>query len=606
MSNLYKIFRGTGDNNTNVTGIFSSSISGDLDLTNLLGNSAASPDGNVLSKRYDEPTYMTFRVLFGQNAANISGTTLLNTDYDRMPHPLFINQKVDVTQIQGAEGKNVVEFNRNFYSTRDYLRDCNEFTRAEMLNEFITLWVNLQDNFQWYFQSIEGISDLLTIVPERGQRVGRDVRLTFNMLEGIDHRISYLLNLYKKIAWDDVYQRWVLPDLMKFFDIQILITEFRTFHKSTAKPNSDAPVYLQILDNILPTYLIECQMCEFDINSFSYSYRDTISVSEDPQMASVSFKVKVGNVNEISTYPLFAHFIMNDYKLNGMDRSKEKGSSRMPTGKIKNEIASSSLNNNEPDYISTKDGDLRYSSLDKKAQDTYFQDNHTSCLPFNESNPYDNIRNSSNVYSIDLGIVNPAEPATWVGNALKFGKSFAVNFVTQKVDKAKMTNIPGLGFSFNDAIAAIESKDFNSVLALIRRAITESIGTTGPSGALGNKIDSTFKQFLIGLTMSEATDGDELEFIRAANQALNDKNTWNLLKDLSRATNLKSAREINIPVIIEGKNIYKQSNTTNIKSATTNISSNKVKIPYIKEKDKSKATSSNNKIVIESTPTSNK
>ena len=563
MANLYKIFRSTGTNNTNVTGIYNV---GQPNSTT--GGGATAPVGNVLSKRYDEPTYMTFRVFFGQNGSNVSGTNLLNTDYDRMPHPLFINQKIDATQIQG-DGMTVVNFNRDFYSTRDYLRDSNEFTRAEMLNEFITLWNNLQDNFQWYFQSIEGLQDLLTIVPERGKRVGQDVRLTFNMLESIDHRISYLLNLYKKIAWDDLYQRWVLPDIMRFFYIQILITEFRTFHQSTVQPNSDAPVYLQILDCILPTYLIQCEMCEFDINSFNYSYRQKVSVADEPEMTSLSFKVKVGNVNEITTYPLFTHFIMNDYKLNGNARSKETGNMKDLKGKNKGNMDS------KDNYISTEDGDLRYNSLDQLAQDTYFQDNHTSERPFNESKSYyDNLNNSSPNYSINLSTVNPIEPATWVGNALKFGKSFAVNFVTQKIDKIKMTDI--LGFSFNDAVAAIESKDFISVLALIRRAIAESIGSSAPSSLLDKKIDKTFKEFLTGVSvsLSEATTPgtDALGFIRAANLALSEETAYKNIKDLSLATNMVGPGEVNIPVVIEGiegKDTYKQSNLITSSSIAT-------------------------------------
>jgi len=282
ITNPYKFFRTTKEN-VEVTGVIATG-----------GPAGAIPllsERKLLSKRYDEPTYMTFRVLFGQNSATVSGTNLLNTDYDRMPHPLFINQQVDATQRTGQGGRNVVEFNRDQYSTRDYLRDANEFTRAEMLKEFITLWEDLQQNFQWYFQSIEGLDEILRVVPERGRRVANDARITFNMAEGIDQRISYLLNLYKKIAWDDTYQRWVLPDLMRFFDIQIYITEFRTFHQSTVSPNSNATVYLQILNGILPTYLVECQMCEFDINSFDFSYRAKSSVNADPEMSTVSFKV---------------------------------------------------------------------------------------------------------------------------------------------------------------------------------------------------------------------------------------------------------------------------------------------------------------------------
>ena len=573
IKNPYKFFRGVKTPTATAASQLMSAISGEQYLIN-----------NLLSKTYDEPTYMTFRVMFGQGSAIWSGTSLLNTNYDRMPHPLFVNQQVDAISKQGEGGKTVLEFNRDFYSTIDYLRDSNEFTRAEMLKEFINIWQDLQKNFQWYFQSIEGVADLLKITPERGKRVGKDVALTFNMIEGIDQRISYLLNLYKKIAWDDLYQRWVLPDMMRFFDIQIYITEFRTFHQSGVTLNSDEPVFLQILNGILPTYLIECEMCEFDLNSFDYSYRNKLSVVDNPEMTTVNFKVKVGNVNEISTYPLFTHFIMDDKKLNGIDRSKEKGIMKDKDGRVLNAVGGFSggasgigmvpfLNFQELEYVSTKSGDMRYRDLDKVAQDTFFQKEHISGAPFMESG-YGNLKNSTPNYSTDFDSVDPTKPETWVGNAITFGKSFATNLAETVIDKAKMTEIPGLGVSFNEAASAIESKDFMSVLALIRKSITIYMqNTMPPSSQLEKEIDSTFKEFLTGVTQSEATDGDSLEIVKTANQILSDRGKWETIKDLSLATNMQGPSEKNIPVSIEGANEYKQyiaTLTQNNRSKATN------------------------------------
>jgi len=555
--NQYKFFRGVNN------------VTGPTDFTYGTVNQQI----NFLDKRYDEPTYMTFRVLFGEKSRNFNGVLLTNTDYDRMPMPLFMTDEVDAYQRSGDSGRNVIEFNRDVYSTIDYLRDGNEITRAEMLKEFITLWNDLQYNFQWYFQLVEGLGDLLRVVPERGKRVGKDTKLRFVMLEGIDQRVTYLLNLYRKIAWDDTYQRWVLPDMMRFFDIQILITEFRTFHKSMVSPKSDEPVYLQVLNGILPTYLIECNMCEFDINSFNYSFADSLSAGADGalNMAKVEFNVKVGNINEIQTYPIFTHFILDDYKLNGLERSKEKGLIKDQSGRVTNPTQNAGGNEIpvEQDYASSRSGDLRYRDLDQKAQgDVYFQeDQHISGTPFNQQTNKqtffgERMGKGSYIRATESGEEttqpDPMDPATWVGNAITFGKSFAVNFATSMINKGKMMKIPGLGFSYNQAIAAIESKDFNQVFGLVRRAIFEAqSGTNAPSSQLEQTIDNTFKQFLIGVAQSEATDEDQLEFIKAANQILMDGGQWQTVKDLSHATNLRGPGETNIPVKIEGANEYK-------------------------------------------------
>jgi hypothetical protein len=493
-----------------------------------------------------------------------------------------------------------------------------------MLKEFIDVWEDLQRNFQYYFRSIDGVGDLLKAAPMRGRRVSQDLRLTFNMAEGIDQRISYLLNLYRKIAWDDTYQRWVLPDMMRYFGLKIYITEFRTFHRSSisiqegksteterqnivnypettnaaasgiasafqeriidqqlrstftqgngaSRVGEQEPIYLQILNGILPTHVIECQMCEFDIENFNIDYRDSLSVADDPTEATLSFQVKIGNVNEIQTYPLFNHYIFNDFKINGIDRSRERGNTKNIFGQV-------TSTGGEEIYTTTKQGDRRYANLDETAQDTFPQVavHRPGGNPFIEQgNKELNLKNSGPNAAINTNNVNSTDPATWVGNALKFGEAFAVNFITEKVDKAKMTNIPGLGFSFNDAVAAIESKSFVSVLALIRRAIQESVGgTEPPSALLDEKIDNTFREFLTGVSNSEATDGDELELREMAIKVLSDRGKWEEIKDLSYATDLVGPGEKEIGVSIEGGNQYKsQVNlaTNNDRSLATDL-----------------------------------
>ena len=106
-----------------------------------------------------------------------------------------------------------------------------------MLLDFIEKWNTLQNNYQYYFQNISGIDSLLKIDPKRGIRVSKDGKVTIKMLEGLDLRITHLLNLYRKIAWDDVYQRWILPDMMRYFMMDIYITEFRIFHQSSSISN---------------------------------------------------------------------------------------------------------------------------------------------------------------------------------------------------------------------------------------------------------------------------------------------------------------------------------------------------------------------------------
>jgi len=535
----------------------------------------------TLSKRFDEPTYFSFRLKFADEKDHVYNIASNRALFDTMPHPLFDSNVETVSKttnliVSGvglgtSTSQPIVLKEPISYSAVQYLIDANEPTRAQMLVEFIQKFNDLQDNFPYYFQQIDGISDLLKINPEKGQRIANDKKITITCLEGLDLRISYLLNLYRKIVWDDVYQRWVLPDMMRYFTLKIYLAEFRTFHipqisekplKSglggypaagtepvTATPaegetNSGIPLFLSVLDDVLPTWEITCELCEFDITNISFTHLDGLNVGADPAQGAVKFSVNVGNIKELQIYPMFTHKFLSDRKLNGFNRAKD-------------EISTLEEVNNKnlyPAYLQIAQ------DRDNDTPDNY----HISGLPFNEN------KNSNTMYGQrgpgtdkiwgnkddDTVLVNPTQPETWVGNAANFGKSYATGFIDKIVDKAKMTNIPGLGISFTEIKTAIESKNIISVLGTIRKGVNDVVNSysNAPSSLLDQPIqtDKIMRAFLVELTKSEATDDDTKLMQGAANQALNDKGVWEQIKDFSLATNLvgTGTGEVNVQKVV--------------------------------------------------------
>lgn len=499
------------------------------------------------SKRFDEPTYLSFRLKFGEGDNKYNYATL-NTYYDNMPHPLFIQRRSYIP----------LE-NRENYAAIDYLFDANEPTRVGMLTEFIDRWNQLQNSFQWYFQKIDGIDNLLKINPKKGQRIPSDLRLTITCLESLDLRISYLLNLYRKIAWDDVYQRWILPDMMRYFTLDIYITEFRTFHlpnqqnemgfgqvtpnKTQINPKTgQTEMVLHALDKILPTWKISCKMCEFDIENINWTALQGLSVGDTPIPAACTFQIKVGNIEETQIYPLFTAMYLEDKRLNDIERASDADST----------IA----NKDRLDPLGLPGNDNRGYNTDLLiGQSREFDEaSHTSGEPYNESVQID--FEGSKKFTTDIKDINPTEPNTWVGNAINFGKSFVKNFVKEKIDKAKMTPIKGLGVSINEAIAAIESKNIITALGMIRKSVAQvQLEYVHPSEKLQDPIvDDTFRMFLVGISQSEATDEIQIKLQHAANLALNDKGLWEQIRDFSKATNLVGTglKEINTPNPIQG------------------------------------------------------
>jgi len=537
---------------------------------------------NSISRRFDEPTYLSFRILLGAGDSIYNGAgegTFIN--YDVMPHPLFM-----------GKGSDDIE-TRVRYSSIDYLMDSNEFTRAKMLRQFINKFNRIQYDFPWYFKKIEGVDNLLQINHQKGMRVGSDARLIITAMEGLDLRMSHILNLYKKIAWDDTFQRWVLPDMMRYFTLKIYISEFRTMHTPNQydaignawiaddNSQSDGEVWLKILDNTLPTQVINCEMCEFDLENIKFDYLGNLGVSEDPTEAGIQFSIKVGKIYEEQVYPLFQNSYLIDKNLNGFDRFKQTD--------ILNTLENDKVISKEGEFDSTdKDQNnnaIKYGSGTLQiAQNSMEQDKlHLSGTPFNER------ANDQSLYGAkgagkdgkwfsedDKYDPSPTEPNTWVGNAVDFGGAYLKNQVSEIFDKAKMTPIPGLGFSPTELGAAIQGKDIISTLGLIKKSVDQvTADNFGPSALLEGKLSNDiFNSFLRTMANSTATS-EESNFIKiAAIDALNNNSILSKVLDYSQATNLVSQGETNLSQPILSKNNYRDiviQQTGNDRSIATDL-----------------------------------
>lgn len=501
-----------------------------------------------ITKRFDEPTYFSFRLQFGYESDKIYNYAGDQAMYDTMPHPLFFNLSIpDVVYARQTLTSELTLDQTNSYSAINYLISANEPTRAEMLKDFIQRFNELQNDYQYYFQAIDGVSELLKVDPTKGQRIVNDKKLSITCLEAVDLRMSYLMNLYRKIVWDDIYQRWILPDMMRYFTLKIYLAEFRTFHLPVIN-NEIAPYgkktygvdyeYLRILDDILPIWEITCEMCEFDLNDITFEHLNGLNVASEPIQGALKFGIKVGNIKELHYYPVFQHMYLNDKKLNGIARSKDEITTT--NDDITNKYAyktSLLIAQNRPVAGASSD--------------------HASGLPYNERANQDNTDEAKVDYGtmdVDVNREDNMRPETWAGNAITTGSAFLKNTVNKLVDKAKVTSIPKLGSSFNEIKTAVESKDIVSALGMIRKSVaTVTNEYIMPSERLSSEIvDSTFKEFLTTLTKSEATDDTTIKLQRAANIALSNRGIWEQIRDYSLATDLVGKGETNVKKDVNG------------------------------------------------------
>ena len=444
--------------------------------------------------RLDEPTYLGFALDFGAFLrsylpGNWTSDSFVSTNYDELPQALFCPPS------NYDEDWNA----RTSYCAYSYLMDRNENLRAAMLIEFLAGWDELQREYQYYFQEISGLSTLLKPNPKDGIRV-KDGKIKIKCIEGIDLKVKYLLNLYRKIAWDDTYQRWVLPDIYRYFKFYIYISEVRTFHESnlgeqnqvsnsvTSKlgqkltgalfdkllggaipglsADSAEEMILSVANGLAPTIKIECSMCEFVLDSW---LEDGYSINND-KAEETTFEISVKNIN-VDSY----------YHLEGFDRMISDMYDRVLSKRIAEEFLDG---NPEVPYDSYANRSMMLPEADK-------------------------------VHSYDPN-AQSGSSRTWINNMINWGKAFVTNLVKDKINDLKTMNIVG-SLSLTGIINAIQSKDLVTVFGAVRSAFQKNTGIVGYSELTGKDLMTNLVK---GIASSTATSPEQEALVEAAKDML--------------------------------------------------------------------------------------
>ena len=362
-----------------------------------------------------------------------------------------------------------------------------------MLSKFRSMLMSIQNDYPYYFKSVEGLSGLLKVDPTAGIRITPENGvLTIKCHEALDLRITELLSMYRKIAWDDVYQRWVLPDMMRYFQMKIYVSEIRNFHisnRSSESPanesvNDMARGRLKVLDTIsgvlntvkswigrftstdawgmmnnslndyMPTICVTCNQCEFVIDD-TMQHLGQLSSYNKEAAEDLQIKIRVGNISEAQAYPL----------------SGDKAMTYTSAAKVNNAAGTSvkaygnyDRIDDEELYRTTQYGSANYTVMDmldtKYGRGGYTKFSGTDSNAYYESQP------------AKAGMIGGLIQST-INNAITYG----VNWLDNKANDAlkKLMNTPiGKGPTFNEAMNALNSKDIVTMYATIRDAMNRS------------------------------------------------------------------------------------------------------------------------------------
>lgn len=428
-------------------------------LNNFISKGDKYASGLLFNNDYDEPTYISIRVDFFPEIIDksdyksrsdnfkLTENGLSSNNYNIMPCPLLDN---DTT---------------SDYSTLKYLNNIGEFQRSKLLVELIKGLADLSSMCPYYITSVEGVNNLLSVDPKRGSRVKSDTILTLKCMEGLDQRISAIKNLYKKIAWDETYQRWVLPDMMRFFKMNIYISEFRIFNTTTSTMKSIKRDDLNVSSDVespgsstvtltnkyqndslfnikIPTTVLTCSMCEFDISD-NFSHLSSISSApKNNNLNDLEIKIKVGNLKEHTIYGLFNIYDTNNDNMLSLDDIKLEIYNILPISPELDREAKINYYLRANRLIDDDQHDFIYNDLwlERSIPDT------TS------------FKDLKNTY-LGRTIKSTAQ------SALGWAKSYASDFVKRLMDKNISEKIP---FSLNDIRKAIKSENIFEMINIFK------------------------------------------------------------------------------------------------------------------------------------------
>lgn len=290
----------------------------------IFGEFADNKKSSIFKDGYDDPTYMTFKVEFGDWGASVLDRSLVQNgltefslafnNYDQLPMGLLncpYPGIIDETYWQTNTGSDYNAFNNiKFYSAFQYLRSRNEDTRAKYLYYFVNGLYEIQHDYPFIFKKISGLNELEKFDAISGQRLKAPAKITLECYEGLDLKIRTLFEFYRKAAWDDVYQRWILPENMREFKMIIYVFERRIFQDAEMFSVDDQLHMKMSFSNInadIPVKAYECMPCEFNIGeSMSWGSDYDTGWNDSKEEAS---KLVV-NVKNVKTY--FKNHLLND------------------------------------------------------------------------------------------------------------------------------------------------------------------------------------------------------------------------------------------------------------------------------------------------------
>lgn len=239
---------------------------------------------------YEDPTYMGFYFTFNSYTRHDAN----NQDLDYFPQGLLLGT-YSVSEGAAEDPDSAVS----------YLQRRGEYYRANMIKEFREGISYLADNTPWVFEKVTGMADIWKIDPKVNFRA-KEKKIVFECNESINGRLTYLIDLYRKAAFDAEYMRYALPENQRLFSMDLIVTEIRWMG------DVETATFLKFTFD----------ECEFDFFSEGLSYLENLSTYAG-EAAKVKIPITIGRIREVNSYGLLGGVLADTWSVYA--RNKETG-----------------------------------------------------------------------------------------------------------------------------------------------------------------------------------------------------------------------------------------------------------------------------------------
>lgn len=270
----------------------------------------AGPNDSRIADHQD-PTYMGFQI-------RIKPSLNSTSDLDTLPHGIFTADPIN-----------------DPYSCYNYLLSRGEYKRAAYILTFEKDFVKLVDECPWFFVKVSGLADAWKIDPKINWR-GKEKKIVIETLESIDMKMTYLMDLYRKATFDYAYMRWAVPDHMRYFKLNVIVSEIRPMKISTVAGNASifsGPILTDgsnyqdtvnkmqaeqenkagLYDTAAPWTAgsfvkFQFEQCEFDFMSEAPSFLESVGSSTEA-IATNKITIKTNMISERNVYGLLGAIV---------------------------------------------------------------------------------------------------------------------------------------------------------------------------------------------------------------------------------------------------------------------------------------------------------